>query len=207
MKETVIMGIDLSTSSTGVAIVQGEELLYDGVLSIKKPSELHFFELTQEYENFLKPLIQKYNPEFYFVEAPAKAMGGGSNNNTIMRLYTANHLCCYWIEKETGKRPIHFMPSTIRAMNGVEIKRGIAKKEVKKTVLDKVIDLEPSFSYELTRQGNPQPGTYDRADAVLVARAGQKHVRTNYPKTNPRNPTEVGEGMVVQVPEVQTPQE
>ena len=42
---------------------------------------------------------------------------------------------------------------------------------------------EPKFSIQLTRFGNPEKGAYDRADSIVVARAG--HHMLNSTKKNP----------------------
>ena len=45
----------------------------------------------------------------------------------------------------------------------------------KKLIIDWVSAKYPKdFTYELTRHGNPKPGTDDKADAVVVALAGLK---------------------------------
>ena len=35
-----------------------------------------------------------------------------------------------------------------------------------------LLDNEPSFSVEYTKHGNPKPGSYDRADSLVIAKAG-----------------------------------
>ena len=57
-----------------------------------------------------------------------------------------------------------------RKLNEIKIPRGTkAKEEVLKFLLDTV----PEFKVEYTKHGNPKPGYYDRADSVVVARAGR----------------------------------
>ena len=47
--------------------------------------------------------------------------------------------------------------------------RGQKAKEV---VLKHLLDNEPAFSIEYTKHGNPKPESYDRADAIIIAKAG-----------------------------------
>jgi hypothetical protein len=39
-------------------------------------------------------------------------------------------------------------------------------------VLQYVLDNEPNFVVEYTKHGNPKPGSYDRADSLIIAKAG-----------------------------------
>ena len=39
-------------------------------------------------------------------------------------------------------------------------------------VLQHLLETEPAFKIEYTRYGNPKPESYDRADAIVVAKAG-----------------------------------
>ena len=48
----------------------------------------------------------------------------------------------------------------------IEVPRGTKAKEV---VLEYVKKTIPNFEYELTKAGNPKPGTYDRSDSIILA--------------------------------------
>jgi len=52
---------------------------------------------------------------------------------------------------------------------GIKVPRGNKAKDV---VLKHVIATEPSFIFEQTKHGNPKPDTYDRADSLIIAKAG-----------------------------------
>ena len=39
-------------------------------------------------------------------------------------------------------------------------------------VLKFLLDNEPSFVIDYTRNGNPKPESYDKADSIVIARAG-----------------------------------
>jgi hypothetical protein len=57
-----------------------------------------------------------------------------------------------------------------RSVNEIKVKRG---QKTKKIVIDWVASKYPKdFVFELTRHGNPKPGTDDRADSVVIALAG-----------------------------------
>ena len=42
----------------------------------------------------------------------------------------------------------------------------------KQVVLENVLDKEKGFVIEYTKNGNPKPDTFDRADSLVIARAG-----------------------------------
>jgi hypothetical protein len=35
-----------------------------------------------------------------------------------------------------------------------------------------LLETEPAFNIEYTKHGNPRPESYDRADAIVIAKAG-----------------------------------
>jgi hypothetical protein len=39
-------------------------------------------------------------------------------------------------------------------------------------VLEHLLETEPAFKIEYTKHGNPRPESYDRADAIIIAKAG-----------------------------------
>ena len=64
--------------------------------------------------------------------------------------------------------------SSARKSVGVPIKRGDNAKE---KVLQFLLDNEPKFDIIYTKYGNPKPESYDRADSIVIARAGYKCIR------------------------------
>ena len=59
--------------------------------------------------------------------------------------------------------------TSARKTAGVSIKRG---ENAKEKVLQFLLDTEPSFVIEYTKHGNPVAGSYDRADSLIIAKAG-----------------------------------
>ena len=60
-----------------------------------------------------------------------------------------------------------------RGLVGLKVKRG---ENTKKKVIEWVKERYPKdFVFELTRYGNPKPGTDDMADAIIVGLAGIKN--------------------------------
>ena len=65
-----------------------------------------------------------------------------------------------------NKPPTMVGSRTARARCGIKVPRGTKAKEVIVEWADNYFD---SFNVELTRHGNPKPGTDDEADAIVVA--------------------------------------
>ena len=65
--------------------------------------------------------------------------------------------------------------NTARTLYGLSFPRGTKGPQRKKMVIEAVIEKEKTaFSYEMARGGkNFKRGTDDRADAVVIARAGE----------------------------------
>mgnify|MGYP003389448345 FL=1 len=65
--------------------------------------------------------------------------------------------------------PQYIAATSARKQCGIKVKRGEKAKEV---VLKHLLEHEKAFKIEYTKFGNPKPESYDRADAIVVARAG-----------------------------------
>ena len=61
-----------------------------------------------------------------------------------------------------------------------KVKEGLeeAEAKAKEVVLNFVLDNEDNFVVEYTKQGNPKPGSYDRADSYIIAKAGWKNLNS-----------------------------
>ena len=65
--------------------------------------------------------------------------------------------------------PQYINASTARKMCGIKVKRGEKSKEV---VLEFLRKNEKKFKAEYTKKGNPVKGVYDKADSLVIAKAG-----------------------------------
>jgi hypothetical protein len=59
--------------------------------------------------------------------------------------------------------------SSARKSIGIQIKKG---ENSKQKSFDFVVANEPTFVVEYTRHGNPKPGTLDKSDSWVIAKAG-----------------------------------
>ena len=65
--------------------------------------------------------------------------------------------------------PEYISASSARKTAGIKVPRGQKAKQV---VLEHLLETEPAFKIEYTKYGNPKAESYDRADAIVIAKAG-----------------------------------
>ena len=166
----MILGLDISTSVIGIAVLDQDKNLmsYD---AIKFKSDVSL----EERADFLSKEIQTLNTTWrikhVFVEQPFIAFSGGKTTAvTMSKLQRFNGMCCYGLYCIYRNSPTLIQANKARGLVGIKVRRGEKAKPVVLAWVEE--NYKGSFSYEMTRHGNPKPTTYDMADAVVVARAG-----------------------------------
>jgi hypothetical protein len=82
-------------------------------------------------------------------------------------------MCCYVVNIVFEQEAELINPNSARSVLSIKVPRGIPAKEKKNFIIERMSQrFGDDFSYSMTRHGNPQPGTDDRADALVVALAG-----------------------------------
>ncbi len=94
---------------------------------------------------------------------------GFSSAKTLSTLSAFNGIVSWLVYQVFFVTPEYIAAPSARKLAGIKIPRGQKAKEV---VLQFLLDNEADFEIEYTKQGNPKPGSYDRADALVVAKAG-----------------------------------
>ncbi len=179
----MVLGIDISTSITGFAIVaEGELVNYD---SIDLRRYKNIFDKTIAIKEKLLDLYEMYQcnnddmptwggsnypiEHIYIEQSLHMFMGGKSSAKTLSTLTRFNGIVS-WLAFELFEiRPEFIGASSARKQAGIKVPRGQKAKQV---VLQHLLDNEPAFKIEYTKHGNPKPESYDRADAIIVAKAG-----------------------------------
>jgi len=168
----VILGLDISTSITGATLVDDiGQVLYCEAWDMRNKN--HFPDLYNK-ANFVKGRLLDLSIQFHikhvFIEQSLQAFRPGfSSAKTLLTLASFNGIVSYICQDELGIKPEYIGASTARKSNGIKIPRG---EKAKKVVLQYVLDNESDFVIEYTKQENPKPGSYDRADSLIIARAG-----------------------------------
>ena len=167
MKE-VALGLDISTSKVGLCIMDYKfNLLESKLIKLDTKDELE--DRCLHIEEFINNL--NYNITNIYIESAFIAFSGGKTSAiTMSKLQRFNGMVCFMVRKLLGQQAFLLSPAKARGLVGLKIKRG---ENTKQKVIEHVTRSFPNdFEYELTRHGNPKPGTDDRADAIVIAWAG-----------------------------------
>ena len=179
----MILGLDISTSITGATIIDDiGQVLYCEAWDTRNKN--HFPDLWSKADlvkGRLLDLKAMFVIKHIFVEQSLQAFRPGfSSAKTLLTLASFNGIVSYICQDQLGIKPEYIGASTARKLNGIKIPRGEKAKQV---VLQYVLDNEPDFVIEYTKQENPKPGSYDRADSLIIAKAGYnlwKEKNSNY---------------------------
>ena len=171
----MILGLDISTTIVGVALIDDEgNLIVSDHWDISKQETL--FEKAEMVGSLLWELKTEHKIEKVFIEtALKKFFPGKSRADTIIKLAKFNGIVSWLCFDTFGEAPTFINVNTARTLYGLSFPRGTKGPQRKKMVVESVIDKEKNaFSYEMARGGkNYKRGTDDRADAVVIARAGE----------------------------------
>ena len=179
----MILGIDISTSITGFAIVADEQLVYYDSVDLRKFKDV--FDKTVALKEKLLDLYEMYQChnddtirvghsdypiEHIYIEQPFTFFNsGGSSAKTMAALQKFNGIVSWNVFELFEIKPKFIGASSARKLAGIKVPRG---KKAKQVVLEHLLQTEPAFNIEYTRYGNPKPESYDRAEAIIIAKAG-----------------------------------
>ena len=169
----MILGLDISTAVVGVALIDDGELILSTHWDISKADTL--FEKAEMIGSELWQLREHGIKHVFIETALKKFIPGRSRADTIMKLAKFNGIIS-WICYETFElEPTYLNVNSARSLYGLSFPRGTKGPQRKKMVIEAVIEKEKTaFKYEMARGGkNYKKGTDDRADAIVIARAGE----------------------------------
>ena len=163
----MILGIDVSTSKIGYCILDNKQKL-------KEVNFIKFKDGTLEeramkfFNEELKRLKYTYNITHIRIEEPFSMFSGGKTTaGTMSKLQRFNGMVSILSYVMFGILPTLVPSRSARSKCGIKIKRG---ENTKKKIIEWVEQRYPKdFIVELTRHGNPKPGTDDMADSIVVA--------------------------------------
>jgi len=165
-----ILGLDISTSVIGMAVMDLDKNLIE-YKNLKLSSKLGLELRCHNFKKEVSDFFGEYCFVNIYVEQPFMMFSGGKTTaQTMSKLQRFNGMCCYAVYGETFLVPELIHANTARKKMNISIPRNVKKK--KTYIVEQVKNKYPSFNYELTRFGNPKPGTDDIADAIVIAHAG-----------------------------------
>jgi len=186
----MILGVDVSTSITGFAIIADDELVYYDYIDLRKKKGIFaktlaikekIMDIYEMYQCNNEPGVMTGNSvypiEHIYIEQPFTFFNsGGSSAKTMAVLQRFNGVVS-WLLYELFEFELEYIGATsARKEAGIKIPRG---QKAKKVVVEHLLKNEAAFKVEYTRHGNPKAQYFDMADAIVIARAGYKIEQKN----------------------------
>ena len=178
----MILGVDVSTSITGFSIVADGSLVYYSSVDLRKYKNVFekgvvlkekILDLYEAYQCNNEGVYigdAKFPIEHIYIEQPFTFFNsGGSSAKTMAALQKFNGIVSWFLYEIFEIQPEYVLAQSARKTVGIKVPRG---EKAKAVVLKYLLDTEPAFNVEYTKKGNPKPESYDRADAIIVAKAG-----------------------------------
>jgi hypothetical protein len=181
----MILGVDVSTSITGFAVIAEGELVYYDYIDLRKEKNvfaktliikekiMNIFEMYQ-CDNSTKLRFSDVGSVFpikhIYIEQPFTFFNsGGSSAKTMAVLQKFNGIVSWLLYELFEIEPQYVGATAARKRAGIKIPRG---QKAKKVVMEYLLENEKAFKIQHTRYGNPQAQYFDMADAIVVAKAG-----------------------------------
>ena len=166
----MICGLDISTSITGYAIFDGDNLILNGAWDTRKYKD--FFKKVEAVRDGLEQVYDQYGSEIkavYIEQSLQSFRSGFSSAATLSTLSRFNGVVSWLIYSKYGITPEYIAATSARKLCGITIPKG---EKAKPVVLKYLLDNQPGFVIDYTRNGTPKPESYDKADSIVIARAG-----------------------------------
>jgi len=162
----MILGLDVSTSFVGATVLNNKnEIVCCEAWDLRKIKNI--FSKAEKVKNELTKLQDI--DEIYIEQSLQAFRSGFSSANTLSTLSRFNGIISWMCYDLLKIEPKYLSASSARKQCGIKVPRGEKAKEV---VLKFLLDNEPDFDIEYTIYENPKPGMFDRADSLIIARAG-----------------------------------
>ena len=171
----IILGLDLSTSITGATLLDEDNntLLcesWDTRNKKKFPTIFHKAHFVRDRLVNLGWPVRKI-----FIEQSLQSFRSGfSSAQTLSTLARFNGMISWICYSELNRIPEYVAASSARKLCELKVPRGTKAKEV---ALQYFLDNGNKIEY--TSHGNPKPGSYDRADSWVIAKAGYQIWKRN----------------------------
>ena len=166
----MILGLDISTSITGYTLLDGDKIILNGAWDTRKYKD--FFEKVIHVKAGLEQIHKQHGKQIgavYIEQSLQSFRSGFSSARTLSTLSRFNGIVSWLVFDKYKIKPEYLAATSARKLCGIKIPRG---EKAKPVVLKFLLDNEPGFVIDYTRHGNPKPESYDRADSLVIAKAG-----------------------------------
>ena len=154
----MILGLDVSTSITGYTLIDGDKIVLNGAWDTRKYKD--FFQKVVHVKEGLDIIRKEYGKEIkavYIEQSLQSFRSGFSSAKTLSTLSRFNGIVSWLVFDKYKLKPEYIAATSARKLCGIKIPRGQKAKQV---VLKFLLDNEPSFVIDYTRNGNPKPESY-----------------------------------------------
>lgn len=171
----MILGIDVSTSITGFAVTDMEgKIVLSEACDLRRDKD--FFSKSLTIRAKILDILESYSGkiEHIYIEQPFTFFNsGGSSAKTMATLQRFNGVVSWMVYECFEIQPEYLGATQARKLVGIKVPRGT---KAKKVVMEHLLATDPDFTIQRTHKGNPKPQEFDRADALIIARAGLKDI-------------------------------
>ena len=170
----MILGLDISSSKIGIAIVDDDKSIIH--LNLIKYKKAPLEDKAVMFSDELSVLKREYNIEHIFIEEPVSIYAVGKTTaHVIATLQRFNGMCSLACRNVFGQNAELIGSRQARKLADIAVPGRTKSKEVKKIIIKEMSKrYQEMFPLEYTRHGNYKPGTDDKADALVIALAGHK---------------------------------
>ena len=166
----MILGLDISTSITGYTLLDGNTIVECDKLDLRNKKYVDFLDKSVAAKKLIQEIKKKHKVTEVFIEEALTRMGAGmSSAHTITTLQRFNGILSWMCCEVFDIKPKYIACRQARKMLGILVPKGGDAKQI---VLKHWLDTEPQFTVEYSKFGNPVQGTFDRADSLVIAKAG-----------------------------------
>jgi Holliday junction resolvasome RuvABC endonuclease subunit len=168
----MILGLDISTSITGITVIdeEGSIILCEAVDTRNKNKFPSLLSKATFIKNKLWEIEDTHSIDKVYIEESLQSFRSGfSSAKTLSTLSKINGIVSYLVWEIFEMEPEFIASTSARKLCGIKVPRGT---KAKKVVLQHLLDNDPQFGIRYTKQNNPSPDSYDRADSLIIARAG-----------------------------------
>ena len=163
----MILGLDVSTSITGATLLDEQGNVLEN-FAIDTRKYKNFFDKAEKVEQAIRAM--KKVPTHIFIEQSLQSFRSGfSSAKTLSTLSRFNGVVSWICFRTFDVEPEYLAATSARKAVGITVPKGMKAKQC---VINHVIDFVPDVVIEYTKNGNPKPQCFDKADSWVIAKAG-----------------------------------